>query len=104
MDQSRRVSSRSLLRTAFGMLVTLFMASVAGGAPPAAAQSSNSEYQCTSDVMRLCSEFIPSRDPIIACLLRKRQQLSPGCQTVMKPPPKKWQGKKRRVREASDRT
>jgi len=89
--------SRLLLGAATGTLVMLL---VAGGATPAMAQSNSTEYSCTSDVMRLCAEFIPSRDPIIACLLRKRQQLSPGCQSVMKPPPKKWKAKKRRVREA----
>ena len=75
-----------VLSAATGTLVMLF---VAGGAKPATAQSNSSEYQCTSDVMRLCSEFIPSRDPIIACLLKKRKQLSPGCQSVMTPKGKK---------------
>ena len=68
---------------------TLAMLFVAGGAKPATAQSNSSEYQCTSDVMRLCSEFIPSRSPIIACLLKKKQQLSPGCRSVMSPKGKK---------------
>ena len=97
MKKSAGNFSWLMLGATTGTLVMLF---VAGGAKPATAQSTNAEYQCTSDVMRLCSEFIPSRDPIIACLLRKRQQLSPGCQSVMKPPPKKWKAKKRRVREA----
>jgi len=75
-----------MLSAATGTLVMLF---VAVGAKPATAQSTNAEYQCTSDVMRLCSEFIPSRSPIIACLLKKRQQLSPDCRSVMTPKGKK---------------
>ena len=75
-----------MLSAVTGTLVMLFGA---GSTKPAVAQSNSSEYQCTSDVMRLCSEFIPSRSPIIACLLKKKQQLSPGCRSVMTPNGKK---------------
>src|SRR4051812_25066054 len=49
------------------------------GAHPVTAQGSNATELCTPDVMRLCSEFIPDRGRIIACMKAKRSQLSAGC-------------------------
>ena len=37
---------------------------------------------CTGDAMRLCSQYIPSRGRISACLSRNRGSLSPGCHAV----------------------
>jgi hypothetical protein len=37
---------------------------------------------CTGDAMRLCSQYIPSRGRITACLSRNRGSLSPGCHAV----------------------
>jgi hypothetical protein len=50
---------------------------------PAAAQSSDAADRCTSDVMRLCSEFVPDPDRIVACLKAKRRQLSPSCLSAL---------------------
>lgn len=53
---------------------------------PARAQAPiNPEQACTPDVMRLCSDFIPDRKEITACLIKKRRLLSPDCRTVMTP-------------------
>ena len=38
---------------------------------------------CTGDAMRLCSQFIPSRGRIAACLRRSSGSLSPGCYHVL---------------------
>ena len=38
---------------------------------------------CTGDAMRLCSQYIPSRSRITACLSRNRGSLSPGCHHVL---------------------
>jgi hypothetical protein len=37
---------------------------------------------CTGDAIRLCSQYIPSRGRITACLSRNRGSLSPGCHAV----------------------
>jgi len=37
---------------------------------------------CTGDAMRMCSQYIPSRGRITACLSRNRGSLSPGCHAV----------------------
>ncbi|CAN0500085.1 unnamed protein product, partial [Phaeothamnion confervicola] len=59
----------------------------AAWATPAAAQREfiDPAQACTPDVHRLCSEFIPDRNRITACLFKKRLQLSRDCRTVMKP-------------------
>lgn len=49
------------------------------GAQPVTAQGSNVTELCTPDVMRLCSEFIPDRGRITACMKAKRSQLSGAC-------------------------
>lgn len=47
---------------------------------------------CKPDVFRLCGNFIPNVEPIIACLRANEPNLSPACHDVMFPvvaePPK----------------
>lgn len=75
------IRSRSLLCASAGLLsVTLLM-----GANPAAAQAPDAADRCTPDVMRLCSEFIPDADRIVACLKSKRKQVSPSCMHALQP-------------------
>jgi hypothetical protein len=50
---------------------------------PAAAQASDAADRCTPDVMRLCNEFIPDADRIVACLKAKRRQLTPTCLSAL---------------------
>jgi hypothetical protein len=38
---------------------------------------------CTGDAMRLCSQYIPSRGRIAACLRHNSGSLSPGCHHVL---------------------
>jgi hypothetical protein len=39
---------------------------------------------CTPDAMRLCSEFIPDREKVRLCMMRKRRELSEACRTAMR--------------------
>jgi hypothetical protein len=50
---------------------------------PASAQAPDAQERCEPDVMRLCSEFTPDRDRIVACLKAKRRQLSVSCLTAL---------------------
>ncbi|HVZ03996.1 hypothetical protein [Hyphomicrobium sp.] len=61
------------------------------------AHSGTAEEQaaCTPDVLSLCLFDIPNEDRIVACLNRKRDQLSPACRKVIAPQPT---AKKRRKR------
>ena len=44
--------------------------------------SANQRRACKPDVFRLCSDYIPDRDKITACLKAHRKQLSPDCRAV----------------------
>ena len=45
--------------------------------------SSEAQQMCSGDAMRLCFSEIPDIPRIIACMVRKKAQVSPGCRTVM---------------------
>jgi hypothetical protein len=90
-----KIQSRPLLCAAAGMLTVLMVTSAT---KPAAAQASDAADRCTPDVMRLCNEFIPDADRIVACLKAKRRQLTPSCLTALQPSG----GKSRRRRAHHD--
>jgi len=39
---------------------------------------------CSDDAFRLCSSEIPDVDRVTACMVRKQDQLSPGCRVYFK--------------------
>jgi hypothetical protein len=41
------------------------------------------ERACKPDVFRLCREAIPNQAKIVACLKKKKKELSPACRKVM---------------------
>ena len=59
----------------------LHQASAQGAAPGAAPV--NVEQICTPDAMRLCSDFIPDRAKVTACMKAKRAQVSKECRVAM---------------------
>src|SRR5262249_30809248 len=70
------VSSRLSLAATAGLPMLLFLTA---GITPAGAQAADAAERCTPDVMRLCSEFVPDPDDIVACLKRKGRFLSKPC-------------------------
>jgi hypothetical protein len=73
--------------SAFGVLFVA--AGLASTSPTSAAAQSGGhrgtpeeQAACTPDVFRLCFSSIPSEQEIVACLIRSRRQLSPGCGRV----------------------
>lgn len=82
MKKLSNIQSRSLLCAMAGVLTVLI---VAASTKPAAAQASDAADRCTPDVMRLCNEFIPDADRIVACLKSKRTQLTPSCRSALQP-------------------
>ena len=63
---------------------------------PAAAQGTEQQRQaCQPDALRLCSEFVPDVDRIIACMLKNRIRLSPPCRVLFQAPPKAKSFKRR---------
>jgi hypothetical protein len=67
---------------------------LSGIGPTRASAQGTPEQQeaCKPDVFRLCGNFIPNVEPIIACLKANAPNLSPPCHDVMFPyvpePPK----------------
>lgn len=59
---------------------------VAAFLAPAAAETPEQRTACRPDVFRLCAGEIPNRNKIVACLIRKRSQLSPACAAVFSEP------------------
>ena len=53
------------------------------GLDEAGAQGVDVRQACTSDAMRLCSDFIPDEAKITACMRRKGAQLGPECRIAM---------------------
>ena len=72
---------------------------VMAGATQASAQAADAADLCTPDVMRLCSEFVPDSDRIVACLKSKRRLLAPQCLEALSP---KRTGKKRPARRRQE--
>jgi len=62
------------------MIVALLLAS--GGLLHAEQESYAQRQACKPDVFRLCSAFIPRRDPITQCLERNFDRLSEPCRAV----------------------
>ncbi len=60
-------------------LVSTAMAAQHRGSP-------DDQAACTPDVYSLCSQYIPDEDDIVACLQRKKVQLSPACHEVFSRP------------------
>ena len=49
--------------------------------------SQEDEAACTPDVMRLCQQYIPNRQNIIACMVENKRNLGPECAAVFARPP-----------------
>ncbi|MEA2944597.1 MAG: hypothetical protein QOD09_5126 [Bradyrhizobium sp.] len=84
----RRVCSRIFLRTCLGAAV--FVALSIMGQSRASAQGTpqgtpEQQAACQPDVMRLCGNFIPDVDRIVACLKYNEPNLNPACHDVMFP-------------------
>jgi hypothetical protein len=70
-----------MMRIAAGVCVAAALCLASAGAE--AGDRSADERACTGDVYRLCREFIPRQTAIVACLKKKKRQLSPACRRVM---------------------
>ena len=55
---------------------------------PAASRAYTPEEQqaCSGDAMRICGAEIPDVDRITACMIRNKDQLSPGCRVYFRDP------------------
>ena len=63
------------------LVCSLHQAAAQGAATGAAPV--NVEQICTPDAMRLCSDVIPDRAKVTACMKAKRAQISKECRVAM---------------------
>ena len=56
---------------------------------PTASEAYTPEQQqaCSDDAFRLCGPEIPDVDRVTACMVSKKEQLSPGCRVFFRPDP-----------------
>ena len=52
-------------------------------AAPALAQTADEQQACMNDAFRVCSEFIPNRERVTACMVQNKSQLGAPCRAVM---------------------
>ena len=78
MVPSARFRFGLLLATAFSVAML-----------PTASEAYTPEQQqaCSDDAFRLCGPEIPDVDRVTACMVSKKQQLSPGCRVFFRPDP-----------------
>lgn len=69
------------------LAAALFVGALAAWPLSAArAESQEDREACTPEVHRLCGQYIPDREAIIACLKHNMKQLVPACRRVMSKP------------------
>jgi hypothetical protein len=70
----------------FGLLLAMALSISIG---PAAGQTYTPEQEqaCTGDAFRLCSAEIPDVGRVTACMVAKKDQLSPPCRAQFRPDP-----------------
>ena len=49
-------------------------------------ESAEDRQACTDDAMQLCGDFVPDRDKVYQCLVKKVKQISPACRKVITRP------------------
>jgi hypothetical protein len=62
-----------------GLALSLLSAAVFAAHANAGCTREQGQQYCTSDAMRLCSQFIPDETKIAACLKQNLKNLSPNC-------------------------
>jgi hypothetical protein len=75
-----RIIKLGLAGSAVALVLTLMGS---GGARAENPGTPEQQAACTPDAMRLCSAEIPNVPAIIACMKRKRAQVSVECRTAM---------------------
>ena len=71
-----------------GMIATALMLGAIVALPLGAARAESQEDReaCTPEVHRLCGQYVPDRERIIACLKHNMKVLVPACRKVMSRP------------------
>jgi hypothetical protein len=63
--------------------IALAFAFLAVAPVAATAETQEEQYACMNDAFSVCSQAIPDRDKVAACLAHNLKKLSSACRTVM---------------------
>lgn len=69
----------------FALALTMTLPALAQGYG-ASNTSQEDQQACEPDVYRLCNDYVPDVDRIVACLNAHKRSLSPACRAVMSRP------------------
>jgi hypothetical protein len=69
----------------FALVLTMSVPALAQGGGSSGASEAEKQA-CEPDVYRLCNDYVPDVDRIVACLNANRRSLSPACRAVMSRP------------------
>ncbi|MEA2758753.1 MAG: hypothetical protein QOH65_1366 [Methylobacteriaceae bacterium] len=69
----------------FALALTMSAPALAQGAASSAASEAERQA-CEPDVYRLCNDYVPDVDRIVACLNVNKRSLAPACRAVMARP------------------
>jgi hypothetical protein len=78
------VAIQSRISRACLMLAMALSASLLSGT--AYAYTPEQQQACTGDAFRLCGDAIPDVDRVTVCMIRNKDQLSPGCRVYFRSP------------------
>ena len=70
-------------RAGLGILTAASVALLSGSA---LAYTPEQQQACSDDAMRLCGNYVPDVDRITACMIQRKQYLSPACRAQFGPP------------------
>ena len=56
---------------------------VPAGTMPSLAETVEERLACTPDAQTMCADEIPDRDRVYACLVKKVNDLSPACKSII---------------------
>src|SRR5512137_699106 len=79
-------------------LGALTAASVSLLSGSALAYTPEQQQACSDDAMRLCGNYVPDVDRITACMIQRKQYLSPACRAQFGPPDQEAQGRPADIR------
>jgi hypothetical protein len=84
----------------FGLLLATAL-SVAMLSSASEAYTPEQQQACSDDAFRLCGPAIPDVDRVTACMVSKKEQLSPGCRVFFRPDPEPDAGAPLSIRPAT---
>jgi hypothetical protein len=81
------------------LLATALLAATLSSASEA--YTPEQQQACSDDAFRLCGPAIPDVDRVTACMVSKKEQLSPGCRVFFRPGPEPDAGAPLSIRPAT---